>query len=257
MGYTMTLEEFLELRATGLTFSQIGRHFNLTERQVNYRTKGWGLDFSKKKLLNEHFFSNNTKSSNYWAGFLAADGWIEGERNRVGLALQKQDIGHLEKFKLAVSSSHDICPFMQESAFRIRFNSEKMVQDLNSIFNITPAKTHTYMLPYFTEDYLFLEFMRGYIEGDGNLNLTASGRVALSLCSANKSFLEEFKSICEILLNKSIEQKIVLNINPKGQVYNIRFTLDDSAVLINMLYKNSTTATRLDRKFKIASLVIR
>lgn len=253
----MNKEEFLEARDLGLTFSQIGKIFDLTERQVNYRTKNWGLDYSKKKSLDENYFSRNTKASYYWAGFLAADGWIEGIRNRVGLALKAEDIGHLEKFKEAVGSSHDICPFMNNTAYRIRFNSEIMVRDLQDKFNITPAKTNIYTMPYIEEDYLLLEFLRGYIEGDGSFTKTASGRVALSLCSARKEFLEEFKDICEILINRNISQDITLNINPKGQVFNLRFILDDSKDLINLLYKNSTKATRLDRKFAVASLVIR
>lgn len=253
----MTKEEFLLLRKQGLTFSQIGTKLNLTERQVNYRSKNWGLDYSKKKLLDETFFSSNTKASYYWAGFLAADGWIESDRNRVGLALQKSDYSHLEKFKKAVSSSHDICAFMQDTSYRIRFNSENMVKDLFTIFNITPTKTHTYTMPLFEEDYLMLEFLRGYIEGDGHLEKKASGRVALSLCSANESFLLEFKEICEILLDTTISQKVILKLNPKGQVYNIVFNLNDSEKLINLIYKNSTAATRLNRKFEVASLVIR
>lgn len=253
----MTKEEFLLLREQGLTFSQIGTKLNLTERQVNYRSKNWGLDYSKKKLLDETFFSSNTKASYYWAGFLAADGWIEGDRNRVGLALQKSDYSHLEKFKKAVSSSHDICAFMQDTSYRIRFNSENMVKDLFTIFNITPTKTHTYTMPLFEEDYLMLEFLRGYIEGDGHLEKKASGRVALSLCSANEGFLLEFKEICEILLDTTISQKVILKLNPKGQVYNIVFNLNDSEKLINLIYKNSTAATRLNRKFEVASLVIR
>lgn len=253
----MTVNDFLELRELGLTFAEIGLQFDLTERQVNYRTKKWGLDYSKKKALDENFFSSGTKAAYYWAGFLAADGWVEGERNRVGLALQASDISHLEKFKSAVSSSHDICPFMQNTAYRIRFNSIKMVEDLATIFNITPAKTHTYKMPYFEEEYLMLEYLRGYIEGDGHLHKTASNRVDLGLCSASNKFLEDFKEICEFLLGKKITQIPVLNINPKGQCYNLRFILDDSEELINLLYKNSTVATRLDRKYKVASLVIR
>lgn len=253
----MTKEEFLELRSTGMTFAEIGRLFNLTERQLNYRTKNWGLDFSKKKLLNHSFFKSGTKEAYYWAGFLAADGWIEGDRGRVGLALQKQDLGHLEKFKEAVDSSHDICPFMQDTAYRIRFNSEEMVLDLLTIFNITPNKTHTYTMPFFEEDYLMFEFLRGYIEGDGHFHKTNSGRVDLGLCSANRDFLLDFKELCEIALDKAITQMPVLNINPKGQVYSIKFTLDDSAKLLNLIYKNSTNKTRLDRKYDVAKLVIR
>lgn len=257
MGYIMTKNEFLNLRDQQLTFSQIGALFGLTERQVSYRSKAWGLDYSKKKSVNEDFFSLMDKATYYWAGFLAADGWVEGERSRVGLALQKGDIGHLEKFKAATESSHNICPFMSNTAVRIRFNSEKMCNDLATRFNIIPAKTMVYSMPYIEEDYLLLEFLRGYIEGDGNLWKTASGRVALSLCSANKSFLVEVKDIFELFIGRTIHQDIVLQVNPKGQVYAIRFNLDDSTELLRLLYKNSTEATRLDRKYATASLVLR
>jgi LAGLIDADG-like domain len=253
----MTKEEFLILREQGLSFSQIGEKYGLTERQVNYRTKKWGLDYSKKKCLNEDFFSGNTKAVYYWAGFLAADGYIEGDRNRVGLGLQAQDIGHLEKFKKAVRSSHAICPFMKNSAYRIRFNSEVMVRDLESRFNITPAKTFTYRLPEFEDEYLMLEFMRGYVEGDGHIEKTASGRLKLHLCSANKEFLEEFIELCCILLGRSIRQAPSLQVNKKGQVYAVTFTIQDSLDLLYLMYKNSTSATRLDRKYAVVSSVIR
>ena len=253
----MTKEEFLKLRSEGLTFKEIGVLFNLTERQVNYRSKSWGLDFSKKKSLDENFFSSNTKAAYYWAGFLAADGWIEGCRSRVGLALKSSDLSHLEKFKEAIKSSHDICPFMKGTAYRIRFNSEVMVKDLNSIFNITPSKTHTYTMPAFEDIYLLLEFLRGYVEGDGSLIKIPSGKVLLSLCSASEKFLLDFKEICEIMLGRDILQKPVLKVNPKGQVFDIRFNVLDSCELINLLYKGSTKSTRLDRKFEIASLVLR
>lgn len=252
----MTKEEFLALKEQGLTNKNIGVLFNLTERQVSIRVSAWGLNYSNKKYVNSKFFSQDTKEVYYWAGFLAADGWIESNRHRIGLALQNQDIQHLYKFKKAVSSNHDICPFMNNSSNRIRFNSKEMVEDLRRYFNITEAKTFTYTMPYFEDDYKLLEFLRGYIEGDGHLELTKSRKVALHLCSANRNFLEEFKSICEVLVDRPIEQQINLQINKKGQVYSIRFNINDSNTLINLFYKNSTNKTRLNRKFEIASLIL-
>lgn len=253
----MTKEEFLENRRKGLTFKEIGTIFNLTERQVNYKTKSWGLDFSKKKALNNNYFSNKSYEANYWAGFLAADGWIEEDRARVGLALKASDIGHLEKFKMAVGAGHEICSFMNGSAFRIRFNSSIMVKDLFTNFNITGTKTFTYTLPLFEDTDLLLEFLRGYIDGDGHLHKTNSNRVALNLCSANIHFLEEFKNICETLIDRNITQKIYNNVNKKGSVFAITLNLADSTDILNLLYKNSTEATRLDRKYQVASLVLR
>lgn len=245
----MTKNEFLNLRTEGFTFTEIGSLFGLTERQVNYRTRAWGLDFSKKKSINDNFFSNKTKEVFYWAGFLAADGYIEGDRNRVGLALQSQDIGHLEKFKKAIESDHDICPFMSDAAYRIRFNSPQMVLDLCNNFNIIPRKTHYYTMPAFEEEYLMLEFFRGYIEGDGHIEVTASRKPKLHICSAKKDFLEEFKELLSISLNRPIYQKVNLKVNKKGSVYALVFTIQDSIDILYLLYKNSTEKTRLDRKF--------
>lgn len=253
----MTEIDFLELRNRGLTFFEIGKIYGLSERQVSYRVKKWDLNFSKKKKLNEHFFSSNTKACYYWAGFLAADGYIEADRNRIGLGLQKQDYEHLVKFKTAVESTHDICPFMNNSAYRIRFNSEIMVKDLNNRFNITPRKTFSYILPEFEDQYLALEFMRGYIEGDGHIELTASKKLKLHLCSANKSFLFDFLELSSILINQPIYQEPILQINKKGQVYAITFTIEHSKCLLELLYKNSTDSTRLDRKYKTVHSILR
>ena len=252
----MTKEDFLKLKAEEFTFKEIGEFFGLTERQVNYRTRQWGLDYSKKKHVDEDFFSGNTKEVFYWAGFLAADGWVEPERNRLGLGLQTQDVGHLEKFKEALKSSHDICPFMDGTAYRIRFNSQKICSDLETRFNITGAKTFTYQMPEFEDMHLALEFLRGYVEGDGHIEKTASQKLALHICSANKQFLVSFREIMEIILGRPVLQDIIHQQNKKGAVFSLRFKIDDSMYLIKELYKNSTPKTRLDRKYKVVKEIL-
>lgn len=252
MGYIMTKEEFLEKKALGLTNAAIGEIFGLTPRQVSCRTAKWGLNYSNKKGLDESFFSSGTKEAYYWAGVLAADGWIEGARSRIGLAFKIGDTGHLYKFKKAIKAGHEVCPFMNGTASRIRFNSEKMVADLATIFNITPAKTFKFTLPYFEDDDLFLEFMRGYIDGDGNITERSSGSITFGLCSANSDVLMEIRALFSILLGRPIHQTARLELNPKGQCYSIRFTVADSKELLRLLYKNSSEATRLERKYLVA-----
>lgn len=252
----MTKEEFLSLREEGFTFKEIGDFFNLTERQVNYRTKAWGLDYSKKKKVNDIFFESETMEVYYWAGFLAADGWIEKDRNRVGLALQAQDLQHLEKFKNAVESTHEICSFMNGTAYRIRFNSEKMCKDLENKFNISGSKTFTYKMPEFEDKHLALEFLRGYVEGDGHIEKTTSKKLALHICSANKEFLESFRELMEVFLGTPIYQEIYCQVNKKGSVYSLRFKVEDSMLLLKELYKNSTNKTRLDRKYKVIEEIL-
>jgi hypothetical protein len=253
----LTKEDFLSMRKDGLTFKEIGEFYNLTERQVNYRTKKWGFDFSKKKKVDELFFSSGTKAAYYWAGFIAADGYIEEDRNRLGIGLQLSDKEHLEKFKLAIKAEHDICNFMNNTACRIRFNSEQIVKDLKDIFNITGNKTHTYVLPNIPEEYLLLEFLRGYIDGDGHYDKKASGAVTVGLCASTKSFLISVKREFEKLLDRKIEQITYHQINKKGECYSLTLTVSDSKDIINLLFKNSTNNTRLTRKYNIASFILR
>lgn len=255
--FQLTKEDFLEMRNDGLTFKEIGEFYNLTERQVNYRTKNWGLDYSKKKQVDELFFSSGTKEAYYWAGFIAADGSIEEDRNRLAIGLAVIDTVHLEKFKKAIKSQHDICPFMKGAAVRIRFNSNQIVKDLRDIFNITGRKTYTYILPNIEEEYLLLEFLRGYIDGDGHLEKTNSGKVTLNIAACQESTLLIIKEYFEKLLQRSIPQVPYLGINVKGSCYSLTINIKDSIDLINLLYKNSTESTRLDRKYKVAKLVLR
>ncbi len=247
--FELSKEDFLSMREDGFTFKEIGEFYNLTERQINYRTKKWGLDYSKAKKVDNLFFSSGTKAAYYWAGFIAADGYIEEDRNRLGIGLQVDDWNHLEKFKQCVKSDHDICLFMKNAACRIRFNSEQIIKDLRSIFNITGTKTFTYSMPIIEEEYLLLEFLRGYIDGDGHYEVKPSKSVTIQLCSAQKSFLIEFKEIVEHLINRPIMQAPSLQINKKGQVWSIVLNVLDSRDLIKLLYKNSTHLTRLTRKY--------
>lgn len=246
----LTKESLISLKEQGLTFKSIGDIYGLTEHQVHYRSKDlWGLDFSKAKYLNHKFFSGSGSDVYYWAGILAADGWVEESRNRIGLALQKSDLSHLEKFKKAVSSTHDICPFMSSSAYRIRFNSSDMVLDLRNRFNITGSKTHTYTLPEFESIDGFIHFLRGYIDGDGCLFTTSSQKISLSISSAIKDNLVEIRNLVSIILNTSINTNIMLNINKKGSCYSLVFPISISHRLLEILYSNSTELIRLDRKY--------
>lgn len=251
----LTKDEFLKLKAI-YSYKEISNITGLTVRQLSYKAHNWGLNFSNKKKLDINFFSNTSKEVYYWAGFIAADGYIEEERNRLGIGLAKKDIDHLRKFKKALNSEHDICPFMSGSAYRIRFNSEKIITDLKYRFNIRGRKTYNYVFPIIEDDYLLWEFIRGYIDGDGHIEKTASGRLKLHLCSAVENNLKEINEVFSIALNRKISQVPKLQINKKGEVFAIAWNLCDSEEILHLIYKNSTSNTRLERKYNIYSSIL-
>lgn len=244
----ITKDEFLDLKSK-YTYMEISNITGLTIRQLSYKAKNWGLNFSNKKSLDNQFFSRQEKKTYYWAGFIAADGHIEEGRSRLGIGLAAQDIDHLYKFKKAINSEHDVCSFMNNKAYRIRFNSKIIVQDLSNNFNITGNKTYTFKFPLIEEDYLLWEFIRGYVDGDGHLEKTASGKIKLHLCSAVKETLVTINDVFSILVDRHIEQQPKLQVNKKGSCYSIVWTVQDSETILHTLYKNSSNSTRLNRKY--------
>src|SRR5271166_3038162 len=132
----------------------------------------------REKYTSNNIFNQDTEASFYWAGFIAADGNVEKESNRIKIELCLEDIGHLEKFKKDVSSTapihivkstDDRPQFKQEfyMSAKIRFNSAEMIKSLLR-FNIVANKSKTYDIP----DWIFTHplchhFLRGLIDGDG------------------------------------------------------------------------------------------
>ena len=121
--------------------------------------------------FNEDYFSIPNLKNSYWAGFIAADGCVltpdVGQR-RLQISLKSTDGEHLILLKSAVGAgiireySHGIA----FRATRITVVSNKICQDLEEMFKITPRKSLTLNPPNLTGD-LAHAFIAGYIDGDG------------------------------------------------------------------------------------------
>lgn len=98
---------------------------------------------SKPKVYNEEAFSSYTA---YWAGFIAADGYITG--GTLKICFNYKDINYLEKFKAYVDSTHKIS-FNTDKYYRaeIGFKNSKISEALELNYNITPNKSLIYEMP--------------------------------------------------------------------------------------------------------------
>lgn len=209
-------------------------------------------DKRQKYDCNHNFFSLDTEASFYWAGFIAADGNIEKEANRIKIELALDDYAHLEKFKIAIESTAPIHiaekietrPQFKENIYyscKIRFNSEQMVKDLLR-FNIVANKSKIYDMPDWLFDHPLLNhFIRGLIDGDG-WSYIENGASEIGLSGSH------------ITINKIINY-LNIKINSihtieRDTLSIIRCTnLIDNTKIINFLLKGSETF--LDRKHDI------
>ena len=164
---------------------------------VPYINKQGGSNFSRKKRennLDDNFFKNQTESSCYWAGFIAADGFIgKGPtRNMLKIHLSSKDKGHLESFKKDIDFDGDIKVGLDKYKYKgiysykeyclIQLFSQNIVLDLKNNFNIENAKSLTLKPPFLSNKVSIDCFICGYIDGDGSIGLRKTKRgVAISI----------------------------------------------------------------------------
>lgn len=210
-------------------------------------------DVKRKHTVNHSFFKEiDSEDRAYWLGFMMADGCVArtdaGKAyNRFEVNLKPGDIGHLEKFKKALSASY---PITHKSGYNaklefsyetvgLRINSRESVNHL--IKNgITPNKTGKELLPTLSKE-MTRHFIRGFMDGDGTITLKRT----TGFCSASCKIIEEIRDFIqdEIGVSSNITQN-----KSDVPIYVISYSRAKSKILLDYLYKDSTIY--LDRKFQ-------
>lgn len=154
-----------------------------------------------KYNVNHHFFNDINELSCYWAGFIAADGWIKSDCNCLGIKLAEKDIKHLEKFKSDIQSNSPIKikkTTLNKKIFtqyQIDIYSRHIVKDLYNNFNITPNKTFSLIPPNIQKTEHKISYIIGLIDGDGCISKkTNTNELRLSLIG-NKEIITWCKKI--------------------------------------------------------------
>jgi hypothetical protein len=128
------------------------------------------------------FFKLPELNNSYWAGFIAADGCVENNK-QVSIKLSKKDKSHLILFQQHINHTGELYYGERTSNFGSErvygysvlylSNAQKWIYDLRNNFNIGPRKSLTYTHPVGLTDEQSLAFIKGYIDGDGHVR--ASG----------------------------------------------------------------------------------
>ncbi len=131
---------------------------------------------NRKYTYNDHFFSDVTNDKCYWAGFIAADGYINKIKNNLVINLSRLDKQHLENLKNSVEYTGRLRDFViEQKNGKISDMSQlqvcgcrNIIKDLNEKYNITTKKSLTLEPPNLKDDQA-LAFIIGYIDGDGSI----------------------------------------------------------------------------------------
>lgn len=202
------------------------------------------------------FFDTYSREACYWAGFIAADGGIvmsQGKYPRVSIDLAWADAGHLELLRQCTRLDHTVKKVWRKPQphFRPLGNwqaclaiacAHEWSKALTKRFNIEPRKSLVTKAPpeAIPPDGMW-HYIRGYFDGDGCASGAPRGQISFS-CGC-ESYLEwirgKFGGAHSIYKKRDAES---YEYGPCGPTMR---------AAVKLMYRDSTPATRLGRKYDL------
>lgn len=222
--------------------------------------------------VNEKFFSSLSLASSYWAGFIAADGCVrytEKGYPTLSIGLQASDLPHLERFKSDCGAYntnigvYTINYLKQDGTYakvaRMQLSGVySIVQDLFTIYNITPRKSFSLLPPNITTKENILAYIAGLIDGDGTIrvaNVNAksnSNTLRIELCGASEALLSWVASQMDFYYPLSSSLASIEKSKVKGDQVKKTYSLTGSRASLLTLDVKKLQLPLLQRKWEKA-----
>ena len=181
--------------------------------------------------VNNNYFSEQNNRMAYIMGFLAADGNVSKNGNRIQSQLSLKDKGHLEMIQSEIGGC-EVYEYESNGCKSCGWHccSSQIKKDL-AIYGIIPHKTGTLSIPKVLDKQYWKDFIRGYFDGDGTICKDGTG-FRVTITSANKEILEDINSYFE---ENGIKPS---NLYKDHNNICIRFRSQASIDIYNLLYYN-------------------
>lgn len=206
--------------------------------------------------LNDNYFSSENERMAYLLGFLASDGTIDKKNNRIKVGLSSVDKDFLIMIKKELGYEGDILDYQTSNGFNVSelaFTSQQIKKDLAK-YNIVPNKTFTYTFPENLNKKYWIDFIRGYFDGDGSVSTAGPHAIRWQICAANKQVLE--KIIDFFYEEYNIEKVSILVQMKEHPLYYFQYSTTATKKIFSILYKEN--CLKLPRKyFKFKELVMK
>lgn len=162
------ISELIDVKSRSITKFLSNRGLKLSKAQRANLMYGKYTKYNR----NNNFFKSKSNASIYWAGFIAADGYIDGSRLRVKLKFT--DKSHLEKLKKDLEYTGPIKKDCSKRLDKVHcgallyVSSKQIVDDLSKLYNIGERKSLTLSPPNLEGKEADL-FILGLFDGDGTI----------------------------------------------------------------------------------------
>ena len=181
--------------------------------------------------VNNNYFSEQNNRMAYIMGFLAADGNVSKNGNRIQSQLSLKDKGHLEMIQSEIGGC-EVYEYESNGYKSCGWHccSSQIKKDL-AVYGIIPHKTGTLSIPKVLDKQYWKDFIRGYFDGDSTICKDGTG-FRVTITSANKEILEDINSYFE---ENGIKPS---NLYKDHNNICIRFRSQASIDIYNLLYYN-------------------
>lgn len=239
--------KIIELYNEGYSVMELSDEFQLHRTTIQRTLKRHSINLRKRTPAHYdiHFFDEYNIDSCYWAGFIAADGYVRSDRANVSLHLSASDASHLKK--LETLTNYIGKTRANENECCLSFAGEWFPKALEDNFDIYPRKTFNITMSDKIPKDMIPHFLRGYFDGDGCVTNTGE-YLRISFTSGSVTLL---KQISNFLYDNNIRVRNELGV-PK--IFNNRFiayNCKNAQQVLDLLYLDSTELTRLDRKYQL------
>ena len=217
---------------------------------INIRSKEEQNKYSpqnqRKYKVYDNFFEELNSINVYLIGFLAADGSIQKDGG-IKIGLSSIDKPFLEKIRTLLQSDYPIRDYLTKDGFSVSefiFRSEKIKQKLAE-YGIVNNKTKIFNFPYNLPKEFYIDFIRGYFDGDGTFCIAGQYRRA-SLCGYNQKFLQD---VVDILESQYDIPKVKVQKDNRGNTYYFQYSQISAQKLYKLFYQNNPVLY-LPRKYE-------
>lgn len=189
----------------------------------------------KKYSCDLDYFKKETPEMAYILGFLAADGSVALKSNVIKISLAKKDKELLEKFVEQLKFTGKVKEATTNSGFDIatlNITCREYKEDLAK-YNIIPQKTYTFSFPKNLDKKYWIDFIRGYWDGDGTICTAGKEAIRASLCSYRKEFLQDVIDFFEAEYDIP---KVTIHKKKESNVYYFQYSNNSTIKLYKALY---------------------
>ena len=242
-------------------------HVNINELKEILEKNGYHLrnrheaivanNKSRNLLENHDYFKQQTANMAWLLGFLAADGSVEKSRNVIKLSLSTVDKEILEKIRKEIGLKSEVKDFITSQGYcvsKIQWSSEAHKKDL-STYGIIPEKTFKLVPPYKLDKKYWIDYIRGYFDGDGSIVLgkTNYNTLTWEIGSATKEILEFIRDF--FTEEYGIPYVNIHETQRKEKFYLLMYSTNSSLRIYDILYYNDDVFCLKRKKDKYFNLV--